>query len=375
MSQQGMVIRGGSIATSQGIRQADIWISQGKIIRIAKDTLYKTWESQTASFSEVDATGMYLLPGLITLSDQSLYKIREMQPYIEAIRSLIRMGCTSLVDVFYPDRWMSTSQMNYQQTQHYNSLIDYSWHVGIKASELRDTEACKWSRRGYSGIHITIRSPEEISSLNWETISSLHTSYKTIFHLHIPQEASVKKDRRDQILQQWISMTRYWKIRTVLPEPTLLFDTKQYDPFYHVFWLNKDWTDQALRHMYRHWYEMWPVAAPLHDVRFDYRRRWCTPEELLCLFIRLTSTNVAKVLGLYPRKGCLTLGADADIVFLKKENWLTKQDLSTILNFSEIFFPTSVMSNGKWIYRNGEFFSTIGMGRCIRDVKPYTYVI
>ncbi|MGG4494579.1 amidohydrolase family protein [Brevibacillus reuszeri] len=375
MSQQGLVIRGGSIVTSQGIKQADVWISQGKIIRIAKDVLSKTWQSKTASFTEVDANDMYLLPGLLLLSDQSLYKIREMQPYIDAIRNMVRLGCTSLVDVFNLDRWMSTSQMNYQQTQHYNSLIDYGWHIGIKASDLRNQDVAKWGKRGYTAIHITIRSPEEISSLNWETISGVHTSYKTIFHLHIPPEASVKKDRRDQILQKWIDVTRYWKIRTVLPDPTFLFDIKQYDPFYHVFWLSKDWTDQALRHMSRHWYEMWPVAAPLHEVQFDYRRRWCTPEEMLCLLVRLTSTNVAKVLGLYPRKGCLTLGADADIVFLKKENWLTKHDLSTILNFSEIFFPTSVMSNGKWIYRNGEFFSTIGMGRCIRDLKPYTYVI
>ncbi|WP_312108584.1 amidohydrolase family protein [Brevibacillus reuszeri] len=375
MSQQGLVIRGGSIVTSQGIKQADVWISQGKIIRIAKDVLSKTWQSQTASFTEVDANDMYLLPGFLLLSDQSLYKIREMQPYIDAIRNMVRLGYTSLVDVFSLDRWMSTSQMNYQQTQHYNSLIDYGWHIGIKASDLRNQDVAKWGKRGYTAIHITIRSPEEISSLNWETISGVHTSYKTIFHLHIPPEASVKKDRRDQILQKWIDVTRYWKIRTVLSDPTFLFDTKQYDPFYHVFWLSKDWTDQALRHMYRHWYEMWPVAAPLHEVQFDYRRRWCTPEEMLCLLVRLTSTNVAKVLGLYPRKGCLTLGADADIVFLKKENWLTKHDLSTILNFSEIFFPTSVMSNGKWIYRNGEFFSTIGMGRCIRDLKPYTYVI
>ncbi|MGG1659667.1 amidohydrolase family protein [Brevibacillus sp. NRS-1366] len=373
MSQQGMVIRGGTIVTSHGIKQADIWISQGKIIRIAKDTLLKT--TKTTSFYEIDATDMYLLPGFVAMPDQSLYKIRELEPYIDAIRSLVRMGCTSLVETFYPDRWMNRSQINFQQTQHFNSLVDYNWHVGLDASELRGQEICEWNRRGYSAIHISIRSAEEISSLNWETISGLHTSYKTILHLHIPTETFSKKEQRDLIVQRWLEATSYWKLRTVLPDPAFLFDAKEYDPYYHIFRLNKEWTARAMRHMYRQWFDTWPVAAPLHEVRCDYRRRWCTPEELLCVLVRLSSTNVAKAVGLYPQKGCLTLGADADIVFLKKENWLTKQDLSTILNFSEIFLPTSVMSNGKWIYRNDEFLPTIGMGRCLRDSKPYTYVI
>ncbi|GED23958.1 hypothetical protein BAG01nite_00600 [Brevibacillus agri] len=373
MPEQGMVIRGGAVVTAHRVKEADIWIAGGKIVRIAKDTLPKT--TATTVFEEVDASGMYLLPGFVALPTQSLYKIKDGKTYIEVMRELVRSGCTSFVDVLRPEPWMSRPQVEYQQTRHFNSPLDYAWHVAIEPAQLQPRTVAQYSELGFSSFHVTVRSPEEISTINWETLLPLHTSKQTILHLHIQNDASVKKEQRDLIRQLWLDATRYWKVRTVIADPSAAFEPKQSDPFLHIFRLNAETTDRAVRYIYQRFYDSCQVASPLQEVRIDYRRRWCSPEILLCLLVRLASTNVAKAIGLYPQKGSLTPGADADIVFLKKENWLTKYDLSTILNFSEMHLPASVMSNGKWMYRNAQFSSSIGMGRRIFDTKPNAYVI
>jgi len=368
-----MVIRGGKIVTPFEVREADIWIADGKITRIAKDSLPKF--SQAKPSVEVDAAGMYLLPGFVAVPDAPVYRLRERNDYLAGIRGFIKMGCTSLVDTFYAETWMNHSQIEYQQTSHFNSPIDYVWHVGLDARQLEGGEAGKWMKHSYPALHIKAKFAEEISSINWETISGLHPSNKTILHLHV-LPGSQAREERERLLQNWLAATRYWKIRTVLSDSAAGHNLAEADPYYHIFRIKREWTERAMRQMYRHWFRSLPYIAPLHDVQLDIRRSWYGDEELLCLLVRLASANVAKAVGLYPKKGALLPGADADIIFLKKENWLTKCDVSTILNFSEWHFPTSVMSNGKWIYRDRRFCSSsVGWGRCLFDTKPYTYVI
>jgi hypothetical protein len=372
MSLQEMILRGGTVVSPYGVQEADVWIVDGKITRVAKDTLLKTTYGHSPI--EVDVSGMYLLPGFIAMPHTPFYRIRDRAVYLESMHSLIKMGCTSLVDTFYPDAWMNLAQVRYQQTAHFNSLIDYVWHVGLDISQLKPKEVSMWQKYGHTALQITGRAPEEISSVDWETISQLHTSNKSILHLQLTT-GSVTKDQKERLLKSWLEATKHWKLRTVITQSTTELDMDGYDPYYHLFRLKREWTDRGMRLLHRNWFQSLPFLAPLHDIQIDLRKRWWYHEELLCLLVRLASTNVAKAIGLYPKKGSLLPGSDADIVFLKKENWLTKSDVSTILNFSETHLPTSVMSNGKWIYRDSRFCSTVGMGRWLFDTKPYTYVI
>jgi dihydropyrimidinase len=82
-------------------------------------------------------------------------------------------------------------------------------------------------------------------------------------------------------------------------------------------------------------------------------------------FVDITSANAAKTMGLYPRKGAIAVGSDADLCVIdpsiKKK--LTMADLH-ISNYSiwdgwEISgWPTTTILRGRVIVENGELFGS-----------------
>ena len=96
-------------------------------------------------------------------------------------------------------------------------------------------------------------------------------------------------------------------------------------------------------------------------------------------FVAITSTNAAKILGLYPRKGAIAVGSDADIVLydpnLRKK--LTLDDLHADSDYSiwEGFecqgYPTMTILRGKVIVEDGRLVGSTSDGRWLsRKVSP-----
>jgi dihydropyrimidinase len=85
----------------------------------------------------------------------------------------------------------------------------------------------------------------------------------------------------------------------------------------------------------------------------------------------LTSTAAAKLYGLYPRKGSLLPGADADVTVIDPAaEWtVTAGELRSNCDFSPYEgLPVrgkvcATLSRGEWIYRDGEFTGQAGRGR------------
>jgi dihydropyrimidinase len=95
-------------------------------------------------------------------------------------------------------------------------------------------------------------------------------------------------------------------------------------------------------------------------------------------FVALTATNPAKMYGLYPRKGSIMVGADADIVL-----WDTKRQVvinNTMLHHEVDYtpyegktvqgWPVLTLSHGKVVSENQAFTGTAGAGQFLPCGTP-----
>lgn len=88
-------------------------------------------------------------------------------------------------------------------------------------------------------------------------------------------------------------------------------------------------------------------------------------------FVALTSTNPAKIFGLYPRKGTLAPGSDADLVIWDPERRLTygvaharhRTDYNLFENWELVGYPEKVFLRGDLIVDNERWLGRAGMGR------------
>ena len=95
-----------------------------------------------------------------------------------------------------------------------------------------------------------------------------------------------------------------------------------------------------------------------------------TPSE----FVAVTSANSAKLFNIYPQKGSVSVGADADLVVwdpqgsktLSAKTQHSKGDFNIFEGRTVRGIPTHTVSQGKLVFVQGDLRAQIGMGRYIK---------
>jgi dihydropyrimidinase len=99
-------------------------------------------------------------------------------------------------------------------------------------------------------------------------------------------------------------------------------------------------------------------------------------------FVALNATNPAKIFGLYPRKGTLVPGADADILVWDPGRWLNygveyaqhRTDYNLYEGWELVGYPELVYLRGQLIVERGHWHGKAGMGKFLHR-QPFAPVL
>lgn len=105
-----------------------------------------------------------------------------------------------------------------------------------------------------------------------------------------------------------------------------------------------------------------------------YSEGVCKGKISLTTYVKVTSTNAAKMFGLYPRKGIIAPSSDADIVVFDPEkevslcaaDWYEDIDWSLYENMKIKGFPEMTLIRGKVVAKDGKCVANAGYGGFIK---------
>jgi dihydropyrimidinase len=94
-------------------------------------------------------------------------------------------------------------------------------------------------------------------------------------------------------------------------------------------------------------------------------------------FVDLTSTRIAKLFGLFPKKGTISIGADADLVIfdpniervISAETHHMAVDYNAFEGMKVTGEPVSVLSRGEFVVRDKQFVGKPGSGQFLKRAK------
>lgn len=293
------ILTGGRIFYKTGDIKRDIWIRSGKIYKIHDDLKAKSFVKR------LDIQGYGVFPGFIYPYPLWPY-LRLGGRYLNQMRRMINQGYTSFIDVIQWNPNHSISDLvAYHSALHVNSPLDYAFrlYIPMKFFNAKVLRGIGESRIRY--IILGIEEARELQKVDWGYLNSLSQYYGLAFSIY-PHNSSLNNKKRkkqvEEIRNYWYYLNHRYNVRFM----------ETFD-----FFMTSDTIPES----------------PIKGIQIM--------SEL--------SSQTSKMVGIYPRKGCIAVGSDADLVIISLESM--KQNLFTphllFINGNLFMLPVDDIPIGK----------------------------
>jgi dihydropyrimidinase len=397
-----LLIKNGEIINSTDRYHSDIYVENGVIVAIGKNM-----SKPSADTRPIDASGHYVFPGAVDAH------IGEMpsDDFESGSAAGLAGGTTTIIDFVIPERNQSLIDgLKKWQARASKSVTDYAFHMAVSwfgENTAREMEYCVremgitsfktfTAYRGAIGVdeNEMIRVMETARSLNALAIAHCENG-------EIITALTNKRSREGSALLELGATARAMMLARITGVPL------------YVVHVSSKETIQIITEARQRGQVVWGETCPqyllpidhqtgvqdalwsalrsgiVQTIATDHGQKAARIQDRLSLmytygvlagkidlnqFVNLNCTRPAKIFGMYPRKGTIMVGADADIVVWdpSKENTISAKSIFEGLKTKGA--PTWVIANGKVQYDRGELKVQRGAGRYISRSSAHNHL-
>jgi len=353
------VVRGGTVVTARGAMRADLWVRGGKVERIVASD--EEQETVIRDVPALDAEGAWITPGWVLMNGS--FAAATSAPYREQLGAWIRRGVTTVVEAVDPRQGPLSDVIDRGCAVHFNSCLDYGLKLDVPFEAVNRFLFSYAGRHGLRLVDVRVRDPQHFGHSRWGEL--LWAAKNHGLRLVLRPDSPHPQDSSEGL--RWLSR---WAARASegvsgYTPPVVAWPFERPDrPVSLPEGLSVACTLTGTGEGVTGDPRVIALCLPEEPAK----ARWDVPAErahnALVEAVRLLATNPAKLAGLYPQKGCLAPGSDADFLLFRYRDGRLP-----------LFAPDAVAVRG--VFVGSEPFRALspGSGRLLSSRPAHLYAL